>query len=124
MILLAYTFVVGNIGRTLEDSLFISVNRQFPGGQDSTYEKTVGGVYFRDTIEFKIPTNNNISIGINNFNIKADLPISFIDEQQDEFTNNEIQNKSIVFSSNAIFPMWQYNYSIVGNQIETLKVLL
>ena len=113
--------VVGNIGRTFEDSLFISVNRQFPSGQDSTYEKTVGGVYFRDTIEFKIPTNNNISIGINNFNIKADLPISFIDEQQDEFTNNEIQNKSIVFSSNAIFPIWPYNYSIVGNQIETLK---
>ena len=112
--------VVTNVGKAFSDSLYLSVSREYPGGQDSIYDKTVYGTYYRDTVEFRIPTNASIGIGVNNFTIKADLPITFIEEQQDEYINNEI-SKTIIISSNALFPIWPYDYSIIGNQIETLK---
>ena len=112
--------VVTNIGKAFNDSLNISIQRQYPNGQDSLYNKTIKGVSFRDTIEFKMPTDLSISIGINNFTIQADLPFSQIVEQQDEFINNEI-SKTIIISSNAILPIWPYDYSIIGDQIINLK---
>ena len=112
--------VATNVGKAFNDSLNISIQRQYPNGQDSLYNKTIQGIYFRDTIEFKMPTDLSISVGINNFTIKADLPFSQIDEQQDEFINNEV-SKTIIISSNAILPIWPYDYSIIGEQIINLK---
>lgn len=114
-------FVVAtNVGKGFSDSLNISIERQYPNGQDTIYNKVIGGIAFKDTIEFQIPTDLAIGIGVNNFIIKVDLPFSQIDEHQDEFINNEI-SKTIIISSNAILPIWPYDFSIIGNQIISLK---
>jgi len=112
--------VVTNIGRSFNDSIRLEVIRHFPNGADSIYSKTIPGVRFRDTISIEIPVQANIGIGINEFEIKADLPISIVQEQQDDINNNQI-TKTIFISSNTLYPIWPYDYAIIGEQIDTLR---
>ena len=112
--------VATNIGRAFDDSVNVLIEREFPDGQDSIYIKYINGLSYRDTIVFNIPTNSTIGQGVNVFNIKIDLPISFIAEQQDELSNNQI-SKEIFISSNALIPVWPYEYAIIGDKIDTLK---
>ena len=112
--------VITNIGRSFNDSIRLEVTRHFPNGADSIFSKTIAGVRFRDTISIEIPVQANIGIGINEFEIKVDLPISIVYEQQDDINNNQI-SKTIFISSNTLYPIWPYDFAIVGDQIDTLK---
>ena len=67
-----------------------------------------------------MPLKPEKSIGINDFRISVDLPISTINEQYDDFNNNEIY-KSTIISTNSLIPIWPYEYSIVGDDSVTLK---
>ena len=68
----------------------------------------------------RLPLKPEKSIGINDFRISVDLPISSIDEQFDDFTNNEIYKNTII-STNSLIPIWPYQYGIVGTDSITLK---
>ena len=48
---------------------------------DTLYSKDIKGVKFRDTVVFRLPLKPEKSIGINDFRISVDLPISIINEQ-------------------------------------------
>ena len=83
------------------------------------YSKDVEGVRHRECNN-ELPLKAEKSIGINDFRISVDLPISTIDEQFDDFTNNEIY-KNTVISTNSLIPIWPYQYGIVGTDSITLK---
>ena len=73
-----------NIGSAFLDTFELSIQRFFPNGNDSTYFIQVPGLLFRDTIRYKMASNHSIAVGLNNFTIKADLPLSNISEHFDE----------------------------------------
>lgn len=112
---------VNNLGKAVDDSLFMKVRQIYPDGSDTNYTKLVSSVKNKDTIIFKILNNPEKCIGLNNFQITADLPISFIQEAEDEINNNQI-NFSLNISSNSIIPIWPYDLSIIGNHYDTLRV--
>jgi hypothetical protein len=113
--------IVNNLGKAVSDSIYMEVKQIFPDGTDTIYSKLIGGVKNRDTIIFKIINIPEKSIGQNVFNISVDLPLSFIVEAEDEINNNQVIY-SINISSNSIIPVWPYDFSIIGNPIDTLRV--
>ena len=112
--------VISNVGKAFSDSFRVEVQQFFPDLSDTLYSKDVGGVRYRDTIIMRLPLKPEKSIGINDFRISVDLPISSIDEQFDDFTNNEIYKNTII-STNSLIPIWPYQYGIVGTDSITLK---
>ena len=113
-------FVAFNLGKAFTDSVFVEVKRQYPDGSDTVYSKMVKGILKKDTIVFKIESNPQNSVGRNVFDISIDLPINLIPEIADEQNNNQAQY-IINVSSNSILPIWPYDFSIIGNSVDTLR---
>lgn len=113
--------VVNNLGKAFGDSVYMEVKQNFPNGTDTLYSKMVPGIKNRDTIEFTIINIPEKSIGRNVFDISIDLPVSFVEEAEDETNNNQLQH-IINISSNSIIPIWPYDFGIIGNDIDTLRV--
>lgn len=112
--------VVKNLGKAIEDTFMIEVNRKFPKyNTDSIYKKFVGGINYLDTLIFKFPLQSNISIGLNQFEVRVDIP-SFIDEQYDEAYNNQV-NSNLQIAIDGIVPVYPYDYAIIGYDTVTLK---
>ena len=114
-------FEVFNLGRAFTDSVYIEVKQNLPDGSDTIYSKFIPGILNTDTVTFSIINNPENSIGQNIFDISIDLPISNIQEAQDETGNNRVEY-ILNISSNSIIPIWPYNFSIIGNQYDTLRV--
>ena len=114
-------FEVFNLGRAFTDSVYIEVKQNFPDGSDTIYSKFIPGILNTDTVTFSIVNNPENSIGQNVFEISIDLPISNIQEAEDETGNNSVEY-ILNISSNSIIPIWPYNFSIIGNQYDTLRV--
>ena len=114
-------FEVFNLGRAFSDSVYVEVKQNFPDGSDTIYSKFVPGILNTDTVTFSIINNPENSIGQNIFEISIDLPISNIQEAEDETGNNSV-DFNLNISSNSIIPIWPYNFSIIGNQYDTLRV--
>ena len=112
--------VLTNIGSAFLDTFELSIQRFFPNGNDSTYLIQVPGLLFRDTIHYKMASNHPIAVGLNSFIIKADLPLSNINEHFDENTNNQITFSTYI-SSNDLIPIWPYEYAIIPSDTITCK---
>lgn len=112
--------VVSNLGKAFTDTFSIQVTQHLPNGGDSIYIKRIAGLYNKDTVIFKIPTNATNASGLNTFEILADLPFSEITEQYDETGNNQISFSTII-SSGGLSPIWPYEYAIIPWDTITLK---
>ena len=112
---------VYNLGKAFNDSIYMEVKQNYPDGTDTLYAKMIGGIKKKDTIVFDILSLPEKSIGLNNFEISVDLPISFIQEAEDESNNNQVQY-TINISSNSVIPIWPYDFGIIGNPTDTLRV--
>ncbi|MFN3917270.1 MAG: C25 family cysteine peptidase [Flavobacteriales bacterium] len=111
--------VVTNIGRAFHDTVVVDLTRNFPNGTSVSYSKNMGGLYYRDTVVFRLPTQHNIGVGLNSFEISVDIP-SVVTEHQEEITNNQLIINKII-NSNAILPIYPYEFAIVPNNQVTLK---
>lgn len=114
------SIVASNLGRAFTDTFSVKVIQHLPNGADSVYLKRIPGLYNRDTIIFRIPTNAAVASGLNTFDIMADLPFSEIQEQYDETGNNQISYSTII-SSGGIEGIWPYEYAIIPWDTITLK---
>ncbi|MBG15061.1 MAG: hypothetical protein CL853_01770 [Crocinitomicaceae bacterium] len=112
--------VITNIGRAYKDSVRLELIRYYPDGSSEIISRNISGTNYLDTVVLSIPVNPLISVGFNQFEISIDLPLSAVEEQYDEFGNNTL-TKNIIILSNAIQPVWPYDFAIVGTQIDTLK---
>ena len=113
--------LVQNLGKSFSDSVYMEVKQSFPDGTDTLYSKMINGIKNSDTISFNILNIPEKSIGQNVFDISIDLPVSFIEEAEDETNNNQVQY-TINISSNSIIPVWPYDFGIIGNNVDTLRV--
>ena len=112
--------VLTNLGRSITTPFELVVRRNFPSSQiDSVYSVIIPELHYRDTISVMMPMQPNIGVGLNEFNITADLP-SFIPEIYDEYGNNEIST-TLFINVDGIMPVLPYNYAVVPNDSIVLK---
>ncbi len=112
--------VLTNLGKSVVDTFLLEIIRDFPLiTEDSIYVFEIPGLNFKDTFSFKMPLQPNISLGINNFSISADLP-SVVVEQYDEVGNNQL-TKSLFIAVDGILPVIPYDYAVVPIDSVTVK---
>jgi hypothetical protein len=101
-----------NLGKSILSTFNVYVTRDFPGStSDSTYILTIVGLDYEKELQLKVPFYPNIGIGLNKFRIEVDIP-SFVDEQYDELTNNQIV-KTFFINLNGIEPILPENFAVV-----------
>lgn len=112
--------VLTNLGKSILDTFSLDIRRMFPSSSvDSLYKFEVNGLHYRDTFTFKMPLQPEIGIGLNSFNVQADIP-SFVPEIYDEYGNNEI-TVDLFINIDGIIPVLPYNYAVVPNDSVVLK---
>ncbi len=112
--------VVTNIGSAFYGDFELKVERISPLGLDTSYVQVLSKSMNRDTVKFRIPANSQSMSGLNQFNISVDLPLTVIDEHQDEINNNQITYTTFI-TSNGLQPIWPYEYAIIPTDTITLK---
>ena len=112
--------VLKNLGKTIEDTFALEIKRKFPKfNTDSTYRYLIPGLNYVDTMFFKFPLQANIGTGANTFEINVDIP-SFIEEQYDEISNNQLSKKFII-NIDGILPVYPYEFAVVPNDSVVIK---
>jgi len=110
--------VITNIGKAIQDSMYVDITRVFPNGQQYLIaHKKIAATYFLDTISFNIKTNAFTALGLNQFIIKVES-YNQIDESSE--TNNNLTVDLLILSDDII-PIYPYEFSIVNHQNVTLK---
>lgn len=112
--------ILTNLGHSTLDTFNVEITRNFPSSSvDSVYYFQVPKLNYKDTLRFKIPLQPNIAVGINTFNIRADLP-SEINEQYDEIENNQIV-KTLFIKIDGIIPVVPYDFAVVPEDSVTVR---
>lgn len=111
--------VVTNIGKGTNLPLTVELDRLFPDGSDSNYFEVVNGVGYRDTVVFTLPVDPINGIGLNEFDIRVDIPQHAV-EELDDVANNQITSSAWIFSD-ELFPIYPYNFAVVPESNVTLK---
>ncbi len=112
--------VLTNLGRSIVDTFLLEVTRDFPDlAADSIYLFPIPNLNYKHTINFKMPLQANVSVGINTFTIRADLPSTIL-EQYDEINNNQII-KQLYVNIDGILPVIPYKFAVVPNDSVTVK---
>ena len=114
------TIQLKNLGHSIIDTFSVEVTRDFPGSAvDSVYLFTVPYLHYTYDLNFKLPLQANIGVGINNFSVKVDLP-TFVDEVYDEVNNNQLL-KTLFINVDGIQPVIPYDFAVVPNDSVTVK---
>lgn len=109
-----------NLGRSILDTFNVEIRRDFPGSDiDSVYFIPVYGLNYTDTVKKKFPIQPTISVGLNLFDVKVDIP-SFVDEQYDELLNNRVI-KSYFLNVDGVLPVAPYAFAVVPSDSVTLR---
>jgi hypothetical protein len=114
------TIQLKNLGHSIIDTFSVEVTRDFPGTSiDSVYLFTIPYLHYTYDLNFKLPLQANIGVGINNFSVKVDLP-TFVDEIYDEVNNNQVL-KTLFIDVDGIQPVIPFEYAVVPTENVTLK---
>ncbi|BDS13534.1 putative type IX secretion system sortase PorU2 [Aureispira anguillae] len=114
---------VYNIGKAIDTVFNIRVERIFPNGTSAfVTSQQVSAPLFRSNITIPVPVGNSEALGINKFNIYIDAD-NDIDEQPNPAAenNNEVIQYCVAILSDAIVPVYPYEFAIVPNAPITLK---
>lgn len=105
-----------NLGRALDTSFTIEVQRTFPNGTIDLKQIVVDAPYFFDTYTITFPTDRLNGVGINQFTITVDA-LGVVDEMDE--TNNFHSFEILIQSSEAL-PLYPYDFGIVSRAPVTL----
>lgn len=109
-----------NLGHSIITPFQVEVIRNFPNSSsDSVYTFIIPELHYKHVLTFKMPLQANIGVGINNFNVRVDLP-TFIDEIYDENNNNQIV-KTLFINVDGIQPVIPYEFAVIPNDSVTVK---
>jgi hypothetical protein len=111
---LELNLVVKNLGRSITDTIAVEVRRNFPGQQvDSVYVQYLPLLNYTDTVKFTMPVQQNVAMGLNQFQVSVDIP-STSEEQYDEVNNNRLTT-SYLIDIGGVLPVFPYNYAVIPN---------
>ena len=86
--------IIYNIGRAVNDSVFVRVERKFPDGTIiNAFEELVKAPFYKDTLKIPIETSPDQALGINQFNVYVDppdLPSSMQIDEVEDIVNNQL----------------------------------
>ncbi len=113
-----------NLGKFNKDTFNIRIERTFPDGtvDPVAASKRVVGAAFKQSISLPIQIGNANALGINYFNIYVD-----IDDEVDERPNPAAENNNTVLQyavhilSDAVLPVYPYEFAIVPQDTISLK---
>lgn len=112
---------VSNLGRSAEEPFSVSITREFPNGANETFtSETLDRLDYEQEVRLRLPVDEINGIGENLLTVEVDRPVSNIPEF-DDFTNNEIANRSLEIISSDITPIYPYNFAVVPSMDVTLK---
>jgi hypothetical protein len=113
--------VVANIGFTVEDSMNILIEQQYPNG-NKVELKTIKVLSpkFENTYSVWLPLENKGIVGNNELHITLDVDNEIAEAPSAAEANNTAIIPFSIISNNAI-PIYPYEYSIVNQQNITLK---
>ncbi len=113
-----YVHVIAtNIGRAINDSIIVELERIYPNGSSENIQKRVKTPYYKDTLDFKLPVNKDIGVGINQLKATLDL----YNEVEEINYDNNTAITSILIGSTDVIPVYPYKYAIVPSTELTLK---
>ncbi|HIF14091.1 MAG TPA: hypothetical protein EYQ86_01620 [Bacteroidetes bacterium] len=108
--------VIYNIGRAIDDSVFLRVERKFPDGTlINAFEELIKAPYYKDTLRIAIETRPDKALGINQFNVYVDpldQPQDIQIDETDDVINNQFSVELIILSDDVL-PVYPYEFSIV-----------
>lgn len=112
--------LVSNLGSAVNDTILISLTRNFPGTSfsDTTYFKQFQATNYQETISFRLPVDVVRGLGLNVLTVIVDAPPGLVDEL---FENNNTVIKPLNIQSGELVPIYPYEFQIVPNQGVTLK---
>lgn len=108
---------VVNTGKSVDDSIYVDVRRQFPGGNiESVLKKKIAGIRYADSLSFRLPIVASRDKGPNKIIVFVDSD-NTVDEVSE--ANNTVTKEVIIFEDEArgIYP---YNYAIINNATQKL----
>jgi Peptidase family C25 len=112
-----YTAHFFNLGKAVNDSIFVLVRRQYPDGTSTILlNKKIKGIYYSDSIQIVIPIistrdkgQNIITVTINSTNNVPEITLA----------NNSVSTPVYIYQ-NAATPVYPYNFAIVNNNRQKL----
>lgn len=114
---------VQNIARATNQPFSITLEHHTPEGVgDSVYVAIMNGLYYRDTLRFRLPVDLQYGLGMHHFNIYVDLPQNVIHELDGrEQINNQVIGRELYISNGGIVPIYPYHYAVVPHPNPVLK---
>jgi hypothetical protein len=113
------SITIRNLGKSITDTIVVDVTRDFPNSfSDSVYVVSFSGLDYEKKIDFKIPFQPSIGIGLNKFTIRVDIPNQH-DEQDDDLFNNQI-TKNFFIDVDGIEPILPTDFAVVPSDSITL----
>jgi hypothetical protein len=111
------TVTIHNLGKAIQDSITVTVRRQFPDGSSTLLlTRKLKGVAFIDSLSFQIPIVATRDKGLNKLIVTLDAG-NVVDEMSE--SNNSVSKDFFVFEDEAR-PAFPYNLSIVNKQGQKL----
>lgn len=111
--------VVSNVGKAVNDTIVVRLQRRLPNGDTATYFQQVRAPYYRDTVSFVVPVDVQNGIGLNRFNIYVDFYGQVA--ELNETNNYTIPDVDLLIKGSAIAPIYPYPYAVIPTDTVTLK---
>lgn len=111
--------IVTNLGKAIDDSIFLDVTRTFPDGTTAPiiHQKIKAPLYI-DTVYATVVNTGISATGLNQFNFKIDATDTINEVNE---ANNIIGNLPLLILSKDLIPVFPYEFSIVHQQGVTLQ---
>lgn len=106
-----------NLGKATNETFVVNVTRIFPDNSTDSVNVEVNGLHYQKTIQAKFPVQLIKASGMNFFEIYADHDLRVEEVNED---NNKI-SVPLYIRSNAVLPVFPYQFSVVPADTLTLK---
>jgi len=102
---------ITNLGRAVQDSFVVRVERYFPNGDSITVYKKIRAPFYKDSLKFFTFLDFNRGVGLNKFKIVVNTFNLIVEKTT---TNNSTMGTVDLFISGGdIVPVYPYKYAIV-----------
>lgn len=102
---------ISNIGKSVNDSMFVYVERIFPNATSSTFLKKIKAPLNQDHLIFNIDKNIIKGVGLNKFSVRVDYFNSIV--ELSELNNSTTGYINVFIPGGDIVPVYPYEYAIV-----------
>ncbi|GAB3819484.1 hypothetical protein GCM10028895_17990 [Pontibacter rugosus] len=110
---LLLTFEVGNLGKAIEKSIYISISRRLPDNTTQVLDSIkIDPIFSKRRVNVKIPNKGMAALGMNILEVKLDSPGAF--DEINVNNNSAIYRKFL--SASGLVAVNPQKYDIVGTQ--------